>query len=147
MMKSILVILAIGLLQCKSKNISQERDTCCISLEFDGGVGEFYRKYDIYLEIEDAKSNKLILQYLNSLEEIGYVNTRLVMWKIKIYDSEGDRLCDLLKLESGEYVFKRNGDLYKSDDFYDHLVNKVQVQKIGAFPGPVTQEIYDDLIK
>lgn len=146
-MKSISIIIAMSLFQCKSVNTNQGEGTCCISLEFDGYSENYYNKHDIYLTIDNAENSSVILNYLNDLEEVGFVNTRLVLWKIKIYDSAGERLCELLKLESGKYAFKKSGNLYKNDKLYNYLIDKVQVEKIGAFPVPVTQEIYDDLIK
>lgn len=134
------------LLQCRTKTIPVNQP-CCMNIEFDGYSKEFFNKHNLYLVIEDIEENNRIQGYIDDLKDTDYINTRLVLWKIKVYDVEGNRLIDLLQLESGEYVYKKSGSLYKNDLFYNFLINKMKVQKIGNFPAPVTQEIYDDLIK
>lgn len=121
--------------------------SCCIKVEFDGFSKNFFNKHDLFIEIKSKKEDKSLRNHFNNFIELDFVNTRLVLWKIKVYANNNQKIFDLIKLESGDYVFRKDGNFFKNDSLYTYLVKKMQVEDIGNFSSDVNQLIFDKLIK
>lgn len=132
-------------IQCKPDVKSMQMDSvkCCIILEFNGFSRNFYKKKQLDLYLSNKVIDSKIWEGIENLAEIGYRNTQGALWSIDIYNSKGSWLCELLVLESGNYVFQIGTSLFKNDDLFDFLKNLMRVDEIGEYEGVINQNIYN----
>ncbi len=125
-----------------------------IVLIFGGDKNNYSRKGSIKYVVTDEKVDSVISRELQNMEFIWLYNTTGIIWAIDIYGKNGRLVCQLIYNFDDDYIFVMSGiglglkkqKWGKNDVLFNYLKDLFKVDKIGAYPGPMNQEIYDRVI-
>ncbi len=125
-----------------------------MQLVFSGAKENYFRKGDFKFIVTDENVDSIIKYELQKLDFIWHYNTSGIIWSIDLYGTNGRLEYQLMYNFGDEYIFEKLGiglglkkqKWGKNDVLFNYLKDLFKVDEIGAYPGPMNQEIYDRVI-
>lgn len=153
MKNSILIILvlfsaAILTISCSSK--AKNKMVKRYEIEFDGGKGKFYDKYDMWLVIEDESNVRSLTQLIEQTSVKTKCNDiRPVMWTIKVHavyeDDKNERIMTLSSSTLNKEALNIGRNCYEAPELTETLKVLMNYETIKNFPGQMRQKEYDTI--
>lgn len=139
----------LGVLIVLGCNDGRNKNSDHVQIEFDGYKLDFYKKYDLILDLKsiDAVSNMLSL--FNDSKEIHFCRERPVMWKIKVYNGVKENRDLLFSLNSNteDEINVFNGSkCFDNPLLIQTLTRLLKVDKIREYNGPLDQTNFMKII-
>lgn len=122
-----------------------------VLLEFDGGRGGFYRKYNLYHTISDKEEVKSILDDFAKSEYIGSCpSLRPVLWEIDIflvYSSGSQEQVFRIgtTTNSSEIILSKSYSCYENSTLTNRILGIIPLERIKEHKGPMSQSDFESL--
>ena len=117
-------------------------------IEFDGGKGEFYNKYDMWLVIENESNVRSLSNLIEQTDVKTKCNDiRPVMWIIKVHavyeDDKNERIMTLSSSTLNKEALQIGRNCYESPELKETLKILMNYETIKNYPGQMRQKEYD----
>lgn len=144
----VVLYLAIFLLGCST---SKSDEVTEIVLEFDGGRGDFYRKYNLYHTIREKKEIRSILDGFARSEYVGSCpSLRPVLWEIDVFLVYSSGTQEQVfrvgtTTNSSEIILSESYDCYDNVELIDRILDIIPLERIKAHKGAMDQSTFESL--
>ena len=123
-----------------------------LKIEFDGAKERFYKKYNLWTEVNDSLLiNQIVVAIDTSKTLLICPPIRPVMWEIDVFaDYGGEKSEHLFKIGSNTFnklSLQNGGKCYNNTRLIKILMDLVKVEEIGKHSRPMNQADYDRLKK
>ena len=142
-----LAALTLLILSCKNQN-DLERSN--IQLEFDGFKEEFYKKYDLLIDVRSENAVKSLFDMHKESKVNSFCRLRPVKWKINVFQStkaDGKKLFTINANLDDEVYLIKDGTCYENPLLIQTMKRLVRFSKIRDYEGRIDQEVYNGILK
>lgn len=131
---------------------SQEVDIKRLDIEFDGAKGDFFKKYNLWTEINDSLLVKGIVKAIDTSEALMLCEPHSpVMWEIDVFGiNEKEKSDHLFKIGSslyGRIVLKKGQKCFQNDSLVSFMIDFMRIDAIREYPGEMRQPEYDMIMQ
>jgi hypothetical protein len=114
-----------------------------LQIEFDGFKKEFYKKYNLFLNVRSKSAVTDMKMMFDKSEKIFFCETRPVMWQADVYTgtkTDGELLFTVNSTTEDEVHIIKGRQCYKNDLLVETIFVMLRIDKIRDHDGPLSQE-------